>query len=155
MEKKEDIWVYWHLINQLAVPGVKCLEDFVLSVLSGFSSWSAGLFLSPPWQKLCHCHCLCWGKSAVPHTAQKGICSQSRSGPASLLHSSISFSHASMHSRKWKFPCSGSDLTQKNETDQFATYFMPLKTKEKTQSNQTNSFSVSNTESELWHSCFR
>lgn len=59
-----------------------------------------------------------------------------------------------MHSGIWKFPCSGPDLPQKNESDQLATYFMPLKRKEKTQSNQTNSFSVSNTESELWNSCF-
>lgn len=82
------------------------------------------------------------------------ICSQSSSGPPSLLHRLRAaqfklFSHASVHSREWKFPCSGSDLPLKNETDQFATYFMPLERQEKTQTNQTNSFSVSNTESEL------
>lgn len=42
-----------------------------------------------------------------------------------------------------------------NQYISFATYFMTLKRKEKTQSNQTNSFSMSNIESELWNSCFR
>lgn len=141
------------MINQLAVPGVKCLEDSVLYILDSALGQPGRFFLH-------HCRscatATACAKGGLQFSTQymNVICSQASSSPPSLLHRLRAahfnlFSHASMHSRKWKFPCSGSDLPQKNESDQFATYFMPLKRKEKTQTNQTNSFSVSNTESEL------
>lgn len=159
METKEDVWVHWHLINQLAAPGAKCLEDFVLSVHSGFNSWSAWLFLSPPRQKLCHCHCLCWGQTAVPHRVQDCDLQplQIRSSlSATSLKSSTVQSLFHMHQ------CirgNGSSLAlvliYHRRMRLISLPLTTLKRKEKTQSNQTNSFSVSNTESELWNSCFR